>query len=539
MFEEIGYIESLKPDKGFRLKRIIATTYSLEPQLVNLLVNVFDIYGVINQDDRNLETLASLCNSEIAKSKVIKEDCLKIFYQKDKFSYTQVNQDNRFNVLLRKCCEGMDKKDYAFHPKVILAEYMNGNHVSQHRLIISSRNLTNSDLFEVQTVIERKNVEEIEKSFDLAQLCEYINDRSKGDWVFKGLEKQNECTSLSVKPYLQTPDNDIKFMNLMKLDDENYEKIIISPFYSGLDKLKEADIYTSENIHCKMFYVTNKKRNEYILWIGSANCTTNGLRNNYEAMVAIHVQQEFDTKFKEWIEGFQKLDKNEKDNIESSRAEIEYLINNYNIKAEIEDANIHKYNLKFKLEKKENKEEVAFDFFSFYLPTTNEKGELNQDKEVIFEDISIEKVTSSLIIEYENEFENEKLIRYINAEPDEKLKELLGNIEDKLKEKKIKQIIPDYYLYSENQQEDQEEANDENSEDNEDSAESNTSNDKLTRGSLYDQDYEKLIRLYVQGKTDVIATIKDKISDKENSEYISENDLRIFEKWLEGLLDGA
>ena len=82
----------------------------------------------------------------------------------------------------------------------------------------------------------------------------------------------------------------------------------------------DACFYTGVNLHSKIFCVTADEESE--LWIGSANCTVNGLNHNYECMVGLKFKRDIQDEFKSWLEGNGFQCKKEPDEVESGEEKL-------------------------------------------------------------------------------------------------------------------------------------------------------------------------------------------------------------------------
>ena len=87
----------------------------------------------------------------------------------------------------------------------------------------------------------------------------------------------------------------------MALGRTEVKKVILSPFYSGIDQIGGQDVkyYKSDDVHSKLYCLTEGGKST--LWIGSANCTVSGLRRNYECMVGVHYDEDITEPLEAWL----------------------------------------------------------------------------------------------------------------------------------------------------------------------------------------------------------------------------------------------
>lgn len=513
MFQEINYINSLKPDDGFELSRIVATTYSLEPGFIYLLSTLFEMDAdTFNDDLSTVKSLASF-NSKIAQSKAIKEKRLKIFYQYDKFQYNLEKIDDKFAALISQCCIPIKPSTGSFHPKIILAEYENNKKEIKHRLIISSRNLTSSDLLETQVILEKEVTTKIDG--DITK-CELFNLIRQQGWTLKG--KTNK-----VEAFIQSPNEVNKFYNLMKLDDLSYEKIIVSPFYTQNPTIGNATFYNGDKLHSKLFYIT--KGNEHNLWIGSANCTFSGLQNSCEAMVKVSFEEDITTELKEWITKTEnKLEiyiiTNAANTSKKQVNIVEKVIDKCKFSVScLKNQNNDNYKLTFSVSKPKN---ISFDNLSVALITRN--SDINYkplSEQVTFSNVPQSKITACLVVKYVDEIQDEEIKRLVMAEMDTGTEELINKNIESLANEPIKSIIPKFDLSSKPSKKA--------------GSTTNLSDDDSSISSkVDDKDYERLMKLYTAGKTDILKSIKGKLEN--NKEFYEEETKDILLAWLNELL---
>lgn len=510
MFKEINYIESLKPDDGFELSRVVATTYSLEPSFIYLLSTLFEMdANTFNDDLSTVKSLASF-NSKIAQSKAIKEKRLKIFYQYDKFQYNLKKIDDKFAALISQCCIPIKPSTGSFHPKIILAEYENNKKEIKHRLIISSRNLTSSDLLETQVILEKVATKKINNDITERKLFNLIKQQG---WELKG--KPN-----TVKAFIQSPNEDDKFYELMQLNDKNFKKIIVSPFYTQEPKIENATFYNGKKLHSKLFYIT--KGNEHNLWIGSANCTFSGLKNSYEAMVKVSFEKDITEDLKKWIteKKLKEFDIQKAPSANSLKTTnpVEEIVKNCTFKLSCakEQGN---YNLTFTVVNPQN---ISFDNLSVALITRNlDENYIPLSNTITFSNVPQSKITACLVVKYVDEIQDEEIKRLVMAEMDGATETLINENIESLANEPIKSIIPKFDLSS--------------GQSKKQSSGDNPSNDDSSISfKQEDKDYERLMKLYTAGKTDILKSIKSKL---ENNQKFYEKETRdILLTWLNELI---
>lgn len=531
MFEEIDYATSLETPNGYTLNRIIATTYSLEPQLLFLLACLFE-YDEKNKalysDLGVLKSLSSFYYHSSIKD-IISEKRLVIFYQSDKFNYSLTQTEDTFSALLRECCKPIKKNQFAFHPKIILAEFVSKNDESPiiHRLLVSSRNLTSSSLFETQVILQKEspvlipkelytNTEELYTSIN--GLINYINEEQFQWKVLKN--SGDELTHATV--HFQMPQQKQLFKE-MCLDKDAYPKIILSPYYSGTDEINNASFYRGENVHSKLFCVKHEDKTK--LWIGSANCTINGLNNNYECMTCLTFNEDISEKFEKWLKdnSFKKI-AGEPERTPSSleMSQVEIVLEHCNFKCSIKKSPVSlKYNVSFEIAT--NDESVSFSGIKTELLTKKNVKDLA--KKIVFENIPLSEVTNGLIIKGASSNSDEpSLSRIVFAEfADEDTKKILQECTKKLAGRKLNSIFPDFMLETPEPSDN-------------DSSYKNTEKDSSSSCISFspaDKDYEKMLKLYAYGKIDLLKDILTKL-DRHQEAYNEDAGKYIIE-WLKCL----
>lgn len=555
--KDVGYMETLEAMEGYVLNRIVATTYSLEPQLVFLLGSMFQLR---KRDIEHLEPdiIKSLANHYADQSigSILKEDRLLIFYQEDKFSYTLNQPNEKVALLLEHCCIPVEKVKPAFHPKIILAEYISDNDANEfvHRLVVSSRNLTRSNAFETQVVLERKVDEPLQKTQcdSYEGMKQYFEIIEAKEWnLIHYLEGSKiNFESCTAKVYYQSANNHHSLFKEMHLEEEQYEKVILSPFYTGLERIKNATYYTVPDkestmngrnnvLHSKLFCVAKHQsdHNEEScggvdLWVGSANCTRTGLDMNDECMVALTFEmsdtKSFISEFRKWLEdkGFVGYH-DESVSTEGSNNQniVEELVSQAEITADVVQCsqNPQLYNLVFKLEGnalvKLNLENIEV-----RTPRIKKKQKIKGNKnfyEVVFEGLSVEELSKTLVIQ---KMEGSQMIsRIALAECSEELEKILHKNKETSIESKNKSILPD--VLPDTPSGGKRNLPKENPEDGK-----NTQSYKIE-----DQEYEKLIKWYAApGGKAILRWVYNNLNKKPSSENEVED---VVKKWIKNLIN--
>ncbi len=550
--KDAGYMETLEAMEGYTLNRIVATTYSLEPQLVFLLGSMFRL-NKREIDQLKPDAIKSLAKHYVDQSigSIIEKDRLFIFYQKDKFSYTLNKPNKKVALLLEHCCIPVEKVNCAFHPKIILAEYKSDNDANEfvHRLVVSSRNLTRSDAFETQVVLERKVGSPLQKTQcdSYERMKKYFEIIEENEWKlihYLDGSKINfkNCTA---KVYYQSENNHHLFFDKMHLGEEQYEKVILSPFYTGLGRIKNAIYYKAPDeegnikLHSKLFCVAKHQSNDneassgrVELWVGSANCTLKGLEKNDECMVALTFEEEdsekFIIEFQKWLEakGFVGCcDESVSTEGPDNQNVVEELVAKAKITADVVQGsqNPQLYNLVFKLEgislEKHDLEDIEV-----RTPRIKKKQKIKENKnsyEVVFEGLSVEELSKILVIQ---KMEGTQMIRRMAlAECSDDLKELLDKNKETSIENKNKSILPDVLL-------------DTPSGDDSKPLNKNREDGKNTQSyNIEDQEYEKLIKWYAAAVgEDVLRHVYNNLNKKSSSENEVED---VVKKWIENLIN--
>ena len=254
------------------IEKVIATTYSFEKAL--LLPIAYEMNPII--DNNACVSLQNLCKNSPEK--------LLVFYQRNKMLGGRIKEEARALVewaadlftkpvdVEGRCC---------FHPKIVMIIYKKeGKYLC--RLSIASRNLTLGNAKEVIRIVEKsidssnaKLILEIKnKKFDLKTLADYVNCNF-GECVFFQMGHDNSIIQ-KMKEIIQN-----KFPN------NEYDIDVISPGFDK-DKIldKEYQAWYAGESHAKIYIFSKEQKS--IVFLGSANCTNQGLgcvkNANYECM---------------------------------------------------------------------------------------------------------------------------------------------------------------------------------------------------------------------------------------------------------------
>ena len=513
--EEKGYTDTLFCPEGYKLNRIVATTYSLEPHLIYLLACMFDYDSneYINADLSIAKTLASFVFEANVKT-IIEQKRLLVFYQQDKFSCKlNLSQDKKFTALIRECCRPVKKEKYAFHPKIILAEYINNNNQIIHRLVVSSRNLTMSDLFETQVVLEK----EAEKKLEINNLIELIKYVNKSEWSLLGKSEEIE-----VQVVFQSPEEENQKLKTKILID-NSEIIVLSPFFSGvknrkLQNLGNAKYYMGDKLHSKIFCVTTDDKSS--LWVGSANCTVNGLNNNYECMVALKFNRNIQAEFENWLQGKGFTSVDAPTEVEASNDKsIEKIVREGEFTWKAESDQSGNYTVTVSVECSDSDGD-SFNKLKMGLLGVGCNKEFS--KEVKFERIEKHQLTNALLIK---DTENNSRIIFATVSDDESMN-LLSEVTSDLSKERIDNLIPDFVIGGRNN------CDDNDDDFNEDSRYNDCRNQMTFSPS--DEECEKIIKLYGYNRTDLLKKIYSKL--EENRELYDSNKYKAVVQMLNALI---
>ncbi len=498
MFTEINYIDSLAAPDGYKLERITATTYSLEPSMIFLLNNIFEVdkTNAVFSDLSNKKTLLSFFSQNALKN-TLKSNRLRIFYQKDKFNYNlKDNINTDFSAVIAKCCIPVKKDDYAFHPKIILAEYSKDNEIRE-RIIVSSRNLTCSNNFETQIIAERTIDTRLDDYDNYNTLAEHIE---KQNWTYKN--NANNNGNISIEIFCQSSQNNGYEKQIFT--DAATNIIVISPFFSqNYPPLGNTACYQSfeddaQNLHSKMYCVTKNEKSE--LWIGSANCTHNGLNKNYECMAKLGFDRDISGDFKTFLKEkeIKPTDKDKLKTIDSSSDNnniLETFINN------------HTFTLK-EITESDSSNKLVFEITPVSPVTTINGSDIKVHLMTIKTEYCISKNTLEFSIPTED-ISNALVLkdkqgnqRIVFAECNDNVQAIIDKTYKSLANKKIKTVFPNIRLSLNNNQF----SNNSNS----------NTNNKTISSSHSDKDYENIIKCYINGETDFLKLLKNKINKNES-----------------------
>lgn len=195
-----------------------------------------------------------------------------------------------------------------FHPKIILLKYSLENS-PYFRLLVSSKNLTQSRVFETGVWLESK---ESEANHNLPDFLIFLgnntkdeaedNTKNKPDVDLSAFEAVKDCDF-----QLNSAEKDVSVTNIqfsgedlkaiqqtlhtaLAADKENNSMVILSPDYeTPQDSIDAHQIFKPKDIptHAKLYYKPDTNSTSGTLWLGSSNCSHGGMEKNIECMVKI------------------------------------------------------------------------------------------------------------------------------------------------------------------------------------------------------------------------------------------------------------
>jgi len=336
----------LKPPLGYRFDKGFTTTYSLHLDIL-LTMPIF-LDGRLSEEKAVIQNYAG-----VVKTINSFRDKFKVYVQKGEIQTSSLGSKkaSRLYELLRPMIKEISKDTTksSFHPKLWLLRYESENKTTKrYRLIILSKNLTNSKDLDIAIVFDGK-----------------ISDKSKHQHINESLfyfsNKVLEDNSFTKKELEYIAWDNIDGYNLQNLhilprDNKNLafikdnkiknEIVVFSPFISNnlfnnnitlvtreeeLSKKVCKNIYTinssiieeEENemdvnlemfirddssnetvfinqLHAKIYIYTKNGKNW--LTFGSANATNRGLFQNDEVLVELHAPSNFYRKITQYIE---------------------------------------------------------------------------------------------------------------------------------------------------------------------------------------------------------------------------------------------
>lgn len=336
------------PPEGYKLDYIEMTTYSLSMSFLSKIPLLMYI------GDKRINTDKIYANRLYRK--LLKEDYEKKFHiyydgnikRKPDESDEYLSIRGRYALaLLRERCTPICEDNKLFHPKIIVLQFekVDGSGEYFYRVHISSRNLTMAQYLEAGvTLVSEERSDEEEKCKAVAKpIADFFRDLQKS----KNVDSKIKWDVFEKKYFVlenEEPDNPRNisvhfkdFLTNIKADIENEKDYSIrvtsmnptnnlfsnaksveyicnfKDMYEYKDDAdnnewkikedkKESYYYVGQsdnqpkNLHIKQ-YIIHQNNNPKIIWIGSANCSKNGLNNgNTEVMVRIEEPASSDLK---------------------------------------------------------------------------------------------------------------------------------------------------------------------------------------------------------------------------------------------------
>ena len=156
----------LKPPIGYRFDKGFTTTYSLHLDVLLTMPMFLD--GRLAEENAVLQNYVA-----VVKTINSFKDKFKVYVQKGEIQTSPLGSKKASILyeLLRDMIVEIPKEDSSFHPKLWLLRYENEKHEKKYRLIIFSKNLTNS------------------KDLDIAAVFDSIGNSNKHKKINKGLIK--------------------------------------------------------------------------------------------------------------------------------------------------------------------------------------------------------------------------------------------------------------------------------------------------------------------------------------------------------------
>jgi hypothetical protein len=334
----------LKPPLGYRFDRGFTTTYSLHLDILLTMPMFLD--GRLSEENAVVQNYAG-----VVKAINNFRNKFKVYVQKGEIQTSSLGSKkaSRLYELLRPMIKEIpkDTKKSSFHPKLWLLRYESedGN-TKKYRLIILSKNLTNSKDLDIAVVFDGKYSDK-SKHQQINKSLFYFSNQVLSDNTFmqKDLEKISwdnvDGYSLENLYILPKDREKLLFIEENKIRDE---MIIFSPFISNNlfhknnilitreEEIKEKvcnNIYTinsslveeeeamedlalflkDENVNDKIFinqlhakiYVYTKNHRNWLTF-GSSNATNRGLFKNDEILVELKAPLNFYKDTKNYIE---------------------------------------------------------------------------------------------------------------------------------------------------------------------------------------------------------------------------------------------
>jgi hypothetical protein len=366
----------LKPPLGYRFDKGFTTTYSLHLDILLTMPMFLD--GRLSEQNAVIQNYAG-----VVKAINNFRDKFKVYVQKGEIQTSSLGSKkaSRLYELLRPMIKEIPKetKKSSFHPKIWLLRYESENGENKkYRLIILSKNLTNSQDLDIAIVFDEKNSKESKHKHINQKLFLFCKEVLKDNtFTEKELEKISweNVDGFSLENFYLLPNDKDKLPFIADRKIKN-KTIVFSPFISNNlfnkditlvtreeeisnkvcnniftinsslveeeEIVEELEMFENDNnsknktfinqLHAKIYVYTNSGKNW--LTFGSANATNRGFFKNDEILIELKAPSKFYQDTKKYIEKnnfFIELMK-EEDNLEESNEE-----NNQEILDELDD----------------------------------------------------------------------------------------------------------------------------------------------------------------------------------------------------------
>ena len=337
----------LKPPSGYRFDEGFTTTYSLHLDILLTMPMFLD--GRLSEENALVQNYAG-----VVKAINSFRDKFKVYVQKGEIQTSSLGSKkaSKLYELLRPMIKEIPKDTTrsSFHPKLWLLRYESEDkRTKKYRLIILSKNLTNSKDLDIAIVFDGK-VSNKSKHQHINKSLFYFTDKVLEDNIFtkKDLEDLEHIAWDNVDGYnlenlyiLPRDSKDLAFVEDNKIKNKT---VVFSPFISNnlfnnnitlvtreeeLNKKVCKNIYTVNSslieedeininlemfskdespnekvfinqLHAKIYVYTYNGKNW--LTFGSANATNRGLFKNNELLVELHAPSNFYRDTKKYIE---------------------------------------------------------------------------------------------------------------------------------------------------------------------------------------------------------------------------------------------
>ncbi|HIP26136.1 MAG TPA: hypothetical protein EYG80_00585 [Flavobacteriaceae bacterium] len=353
----------LKPPLGYRFDRGFTTTYSLHLDVLLTMPMFLD--GRLSEENAVVQNYAG-----VVKAINSFRDKFKVYVQKGEIQTSSLGSKkaSRLYELLRPMIKEIPKETTksSFHPKLWLLRYESEDKkTKKYRLIILSKNLTNSKDLDIAVVFDGKTSKDT-KHQDINENLFYFCKEVLNDDIF-GKKELEQITWDNVDGYslenlfiLPKDQKKLPFIDKKKIKDKT---IVFSPFISNNlfnknivlitreEEITEQicnNIYTINSslveeeeiienlemfnedkkfndkvfinqLHAKIYVYTNNGKNW--LTFGSSNATNRGFFKNSEILVELKAPSKFYEDTKKYIETnkfFVEFLINEEDDLEGS-----------------------------------------------------------------------------------------------------------------------------------------------------------------------------------------------------------------------------